>query len=163
MDAIMTEPKTPLTYVRPDHTAVLTCPHCGRQKTIQADSFKGHKHKLKVKCTCQKIFTSILEFRKRVRKKTNLRGTYINNTQNTNGNIIIRNLSINGLEFTSYDAHDFKVEDELTITFNLDDEHMTEIRKDVIVRDVRRNSIGCEFERSGDFAFDGPLGFYVMS
>jgi len=162
-DAIMTEPKIPLTYVRPDNTAVLTCPHCGRQKTIQADSFRGHKHKLKVKYGCQNVFTVYLEFRKRQRKKTNLRGTYINNSQKTNGNIIIRNISVSGLEFTSYDAHDFKVDDELTVTFNLDDEHMTEIRKDIVVRDVRKNSIGCEFERAGDFAFDGPLGFYIMS
>ena len=158
---IMSKPKK--IRVRPDNTVVLTCTNCGFQKEAQAESFKDYKHAVRIKCSCQKTFMVFLEYRNRVRKKTNLRGTYINNTQNTNGNIIIRNLSINGLEFTSYDAHDFKVEDELTVTFNLDDEHMTEIRKDVIVKDVRRNSIGCEFERSGDFAFDGPLGFYVMS
>jgi len=159
----MTEAKIPLTYVRPDNTAVLTCPHCGRQKTIQAETFKGAKHKLKVKCGCQNVFTVHLEFRKRVRKKTNLRGTYINNTQNTSGNVIIKNISVSGLEFTSYDANDFKVNDELTLNFNLDDEHLTEIRKDVIIRDVRRNSIGCEFDQDQNLAFDGPLGLYIMS
>ena len=32
---------TKKTYVRPDNTAVLTCVHCGRQKVILAESFKG--------------------------------------------------------------------------------------------------------------------------
>jgi len=35
-------------YVSPDNSAVLTCPHCGLQKVILADSFRGYKHKLKV-------------------------------------------------------------------------------------------------------------------
>ena len=156
--------KTPTTYVRPDNTAVITCPHCGLQKTLQALSFKGHKHKLKVKCSCDKIFTANLEFRKKVRKNVNLRGTYINHSQkDKTGTIVVRNISLGGLEFTSFDIHDFKVDDELTLTFTLHDEHMSEITKTAVVRDIRSNSIGCEFERSGDYAYDGPLGYFIMS
>ena len=61
------------------------------------------------------------------------------------------------------DIQNFKIEDELTITFTLDDEQRTEIIKEVTVMDIRKNAIGCEFERGGDFAFDGPLGFYIMN
>jgi hypothetical protein len=163
-DAIMAKAKTPTTYVRPDNTAVITCPHCGRQKTLQALSFQGHKHKLKVKCSCDEIFTANLEFRKKVRKNVNLRGTYINHSQkDKTGSIVIRNISLSGLELTSFDIQDFKVDDELTLTFTLHDEHMSVITKTAVVRDVRPNSIGCEFERSGDFAYDGPLGYFIMS
>jgi len=160
----MAEEKVKPTYVRPDKTAVITCPECGKQKTLQALSFKGHKHKLKVKCSCKEVFTVNLEFRKRIRKKVNLRGTYFNHSQDgKSGNIVVRNISLSGLEFTSFDIHDFKLEDEITLTFTLHDEHLSEIKKDAVVKGIRNNAIGCEFERAGEFAYDGPLGFYIMS
>jgi hypothetical protein len=152
------------TYVRPDNTAVITCPHCSRQKTLEAISFKGHKHKLNVKCACKNVFTVSLEFRRKVRKNVNLRGTYINHSQkNRSGNIVVKNISLSGLEFTSFDVPNFKVDDELTVTFTLHDEHLSEIRKEVTVRGVRQNSIGCEFDGTGDNVYDGPLGYFIMS
>lgn len=157
-------PKSIKSYVRPDHTAVISCPHCGRQKTIQVEAFTGSKSKIKIKCSCKNLFTVNLEFRKRVRKRTSLRGTYINHSKkNARGNIVVKNISVSGLEFSSVDIHHFEIEDELTVEFALDDEQRSDIKKDVVVKDIRNNSIGCEFERSGEFAFDGPLGFYIMS
>ncbi|KPK23097.1 MAG: hypothetical protein AMJ61_16295 [Desulfobacterales bacterium SG8_35_2] len=149
------------TYVRPDNTAVLTCVHCGRQKVILADSFKGYKHKIKVKCICNRVFTVNLEFRTRVRKKTHLRGTYINYSQNdSNGDLVIQDISVTGLSFTCSDVNKFKVGDELRLEFTLDDEHRTEIKKDVVVLDVRRRSVGCKYESAED-ALGSPLGYYV--
>ena len=160
----MPESKVSKTYVRSDNSAVLICPHCGRQKAIQMASFRSRKHKLKVKCGCNKIFTVNLEFRKRVRKKIHLRGTYINHLQkDSSGDLFIQNISVGGLEFTSSNVQKFKVGDELTIKFNLDDEQQSEISKDVIVREIRQRSVGCEFEASGESAFDESLGYYVMS
>jgi len=158
---IVPDSKVAKTYVRPDNTAVLTCTHCGTQKVVMADLFMGRKHKLKVKCSCQKVFTVNLEFRNRVRKQVNLRGTYINHSQkDCSGHLIIRNISVTGLAFTTYDARDFNVGDELSVEFTLDDEYKTEFRKDVIVRAVRHKSYGCEFEKSED-TFGSPLGHYV--
>ena len=151
-------------YVRPDNTAVLTCPKCGHQRTINIDSFKEHKSTLKVKCGCQNVFTVNLEFRKRVRKRTHLRGTYVNHSQDEiRGNLVVTNVSVSGLEFTSVDVANFKIDDELTIEFTLDDEHLSQIRKGAIVRGIRTKSVGCEFSGSGEYAFDGPLGFYIRS
>lgn len=152
------------TYVRPDNTAVITCPHCGLQKSVPVESFKGSKSTVKIKCGCKNVFTVNLEFRKRIRKRTSLKGSYTNHSQrNKRGSITIRNISVDGLEFSSMDVQTFKVDDELTVEFTLDDDQRSEITKEVIVRDVRKTSVGCEFERSGEFAFDGPLGFYIMS
>jgi hypothetical protein len=151
------------TYVRPDNTAVLTCVHCGRQKVILADSFKGYKHKLKVKCSCQNVFTVILEFRNRVRKRTNLRGTYINRSQeDSTGSLIVVDVSVTGLAFSSLDVKKFKVGDTLQLEFTLDDEYQTAIKKDVIVKDVRQRTVGCQFEISED-TFGSPLGYYIVS
>jgi len=160
----MSETKRVKTYVRPDNSAVLTCPHCGSQKAIPVESFRGRKSTIKIKCACSNIFYADLEFRKKKRKRTNLRGTYINQSQkNRRGPLIVQNISLGGLAFSSIDIKDFNVGDELTIEFKLDDEHMTEVRKDAIVVEVRTYTIACVFERGGEFAYDGPLGFYIMS
>ena len=59
-------------YVRPDNTAVITCPHCNRQKTVPVGSYMGSKSRVKIKCGCKNVFTVNLEFRKKktVRKPT---------------------------------------------------------------------------------------------
>ena len=150
------------TYVRPDNTAVLTCTHCGIQKVVKADTFKGYKHKLKVKCSCKETFLVYLEFRNRIRKKVRLRGTYINHSQdNSSGDLIVLDISVTGLAFTSVDIKKFNVGDELTVDFALDDEHQSEYSKEVIVRDIREMTIGCEYETSED-AFGSSLGHYIM-
>ncbi len=152
------------TYVRPDNTFVLTCPNCGFQQEIQAEDLKNYKNKLKVKCRCQKTFLVFLEFRNRVRKKTHLRGTYINHSQkDSSGFLIIQDISVTGLSFASLDLKNFKVDDELRVEFTLDDEHRTEISKDIIVTDVRKKSVGCEYDSSEEVAFGSPLGYYIMS
>jgi len=156
--------KVSKSYIRQDNTAVITCPHCGRQKTINTESFKQHKSRLKIKCACENMFTVDLEFRKRVRKPVSLKGTYTNHSQNNSkGDIRVRNISVSGLEFSTLDINNFKEGDELTLSFNLDDEHRTEISKEATVVAVRTATIGCEFAGTGNIAFDGPLGLYVMS
>lgn len=151
-------------YIRPDNTAVITCPDCGQQRTIDVGSFDEHKSRLKIKCSCKNVFTVNLEFRKRVRKRTHLRGTYVNHSQkDKRGSLVVTNVSVSGLEFTSIDVPNFKIDDELTIEFTLDDEHRSEIKKDAIVRGVRARSVGCEFPGAGEYAFDGPLGFYIRT
>jgi len=160
----MSDSKVSKTYVRPDNTFVLTCPHCGHQKIIPIGSLKGHKNELKIKCVCQKIFRVNLEFRKHVRKKPLLIGTYINHSQNdSSGFLIIRDISVTGLSFTSLDLKNFKVGDELRVEFALDDEHRTTFRKYIIVKDVRKNYVGCEYDSAEDVVFQSPLGYYIMS
>ncbi len=151
-------------YVRPDDTAVISCPHCRRQKTVPVDSYKGKKSQIKIKCGCKNIFVVDLEFRKKNRKETNLHGKYTNHSQkNSRGDIVVKNLSMGGLEFSTMDIDKFEVGDEVTVSFKLDDENRTTINKELIVRDIRKNTIGCEFEKSTQYAPDGPLGFYIMS
>ena len=150
-------------YVSPDDTAVISCPHCGRQKTVPVGSYKG-KARVKIKCGCKNVFAVNLEFRRNVRKKTNLLGKFTNHSQkNIRGDIAVQNLSMGGLNFVSMDIDKFMNGDEITVSFKLDNVDRTTIKKDAIVRFIHKNSAGCEFEKSGDYAPGGPLGFYVMS
>jgi hypothetical protein len=160
----MNMPESKKVYVRPDGTVVLTCPHCNIQREVQAESFKGYKHKLKVKCSCKETFMVFIEFRNRVRKKTNLRATYINHSQDdSSGFLTIQDVSVTGLSFSSRDLKNFKVGDILTVEFTLDDEYRSQIIKKIIIRDIRKNSAGCQYEDEDEVAFGSPLGYFVMS
>jgi len=146
-----------------DNTAVLICPYCSHWRRILADPFKGAKHKLKVKCFCNETFKVFLEFRKKVRKKRFLKGSYINHSQNTCRNdIVILDISVIGLAFSSLDEPTFNMGDDLSVEFTLDNEPRTNIKRDAIVRNVVHTRAGCEFKVS-DGGFYGPLGFYLMS
>ena len=46
-------------------------------------------------------------------------------------NIVVKNLSINGLEFVSMDVDKFEIDDEITVSFKLDNEERTTIKKTV--------------------------------
>jgi hypothetical protein len=158
----MSDSKVSKTYVRPDNTFVLTCPHCGHQKIIPIGSLKGHKNELKIKCVCQKIFRVNLEFRKHVRKKPLLIGTYINHSRNgSSGKLIIQDISLSGMAFRSLEVKNFKVGDALSVKFSLDDEYQTEINKEAIVMNVRYNLIGCVFKGTEN-SFGSKLGYYIM-
>ena len=149
------------TYVSPENTAVLICPHCNSQKTILVDSFKGYKHKLKIKCGCKNVFTVFLEYRDNIRRNSYLKGTYINHSQGgRRGNFTTKDISVTGLAFSCLDIKHFKEGDEISVEFTLDNTHQTEIKKKAIVKNVRQRVIGCEFKKMED-ALDHILELYV--
>jgi len=152
------------TYVRPNNRAVLICPYCGQWRRILADPFRGNKHKLKVKCFCNETFKVFLEFRKEVRKEKFLRGgSCIDHSQKgSRCDIVIIDISVTGLAFSSLDAPTLRIDDELGVEFSLDFGKGPNIKRDVIVKNIRHKRVGCEFELSGG-AFDGQLEYYVRS
>jgi hypothetical protein len=157
----MQKSEFPKTFVRPNGTAVLTCPYCDRQKEITVASFRGHKHKLKVKCFCKNSFTVFLEFRKSLRKITQLPGAFVNHSQNsTKCHLLVLDVSLIGLTFSSLDALIVNKGDELSIEFTLDDGHHTKISRDAIVRNIRPGAVGVEFEKTSGVV-DGSLGYYI--
>jgi hypothetical protein len=163
MNAILPKNRISKSYVRPDDTAVLTCPYCNQQKIILANSFIGYKRKLKVKCYCKQSFLVLLEFRRHIRKRAIMNGNYSNYSHKcSTGNLIIQEISLGGMSFTSLDIGNFKVGDKFRVDFTLNDEHLTEIKKDVVVRNIRQRTVGCEFKRPED-VYGGPLGYYIVN
>jgi len=151
------------TFVRPDGTALISCPHCNQKKNVPVSSCKGSKCRVKIKCGCENVFTVELDFRKKFRKKTNLPGKFTNQTRkNIRGDIIVKNLSMDGLGFTTEDIKKLQKGDEITVSFKLDNADETTIKKEVIVKNIRKNTVGCEFEKSSQYALDADLGFYMM-
>jgi hypothetical protein len=133
-------------FVSPDDTAVITCCNCHLQKIIPVSSYKGKKSQVKIKCGCKNVFTVELEFRKKFRKKTNLLCKYTKHSlKNQHGNINVTDLTLDGLGFTTFDLDKFMSGDEIEVSFKLDNLDRTAINKEVIVRNVRKDSISAVF------------------
>jgi transcription elongation factor Elf1 len=148
-------------FVREDGTTVLKCPHCRHARTVSVQKIKDKKKVIKVKCSCQKSYSVSLELRKMYRKNTNLKGRYVNlSLDNETGSMVVKDVSMGGIGFDAIGKNRIEVENELEVTFTLDDTHSSVIKKEVVVRIVRGNFVGCEFLHAHEY--DKALGFYLL-
>lgn len=147
-------------YVNPDGAAVIRCPDCEAVKTFGVEKFRGSKHLLKVKCGCRHLFQVRLEFRKFYRKPTKLTGEYVLPDKIHRGRMMVVNLSKRGLCVQVLGAHRLIPGQEIQVSFTLDDKHCSLIDRQVAVRQVEKNYVGCEF--MDNTSHDKVLGFYLM-
>ena len=141
-------------------TATLSCPDCARSKRIPVDRYIGKKHTIKVKCRCDTSFVAHLEFRKHYRKPTELQGLYrIISEGAGGGSAVIHNISKAGLGFTVSGVHNIQIGQKALIDFVLDNTKSTRLSKEVEIRTVNKNHIGCQFIPHQPFEKD--LGFYL--
>ena len=159
-------------FVSSDNEIKIHCPHCRHSRVVNIANLIVQQQVLRIKCRCKSIFSVELEFRKKKRKSTNLDGYYYNPTQESIPdlsqeihiravNCTIRNLSMNGVGFTVFNnRHNIQKEDKLIVKFKLDTATRLLIEKNVSVRVVNGNYIGCEFFDAEQN--DPKLGFYVL-
>jgi len=148
-------------FVREDGTTVVKCPSCGHARTVSVQRFKEKKKVIKVKCSCRESYTVSLELRKMYRRSTNLKGSYINTSLNNEiGMMIVKDVSMGGIGFEAIGGNRIEKEHELDVTFTLDDTHSSVIKKQVVVRIVNGNYVGCEFIHS--LEYNKALGFYLL-
>ena len=149
------------TFVKDDSQATIVCPACSVAKTISVEEFRHRQHVLKVKCNCGHSFSLQLEFRQFFRKETELQGVYDTKPPARGGGIAtIVNLSLIGACFEVRGVHDLKIGHKGSLVFTLDNRKETVLYRQVIIRSVDGNRIGCEFVE--DRAFEKELGFYLL-
>ncbi len=154
--------------VNKENLAAIKCPHCSTMKLISVKKFKGAKHSLNVKCTCNNSFSVSLDFREKYRKSTNITGKYakiepdVPTIEAPNLKCQIADLSLTGLALSIPGAHKLHVGDELVIAFTLDDKGATNIQRRVVVRVIGQGFVGCQFDEIESPAYDKALGFYLM-
>ncbi len=149
-------------FVRPDNTTTIICPACNEPKTISVTAYKHKRHTIKVRCKCKEVFTIQLDFRSVYRKPTNMPGNYTNlsSPNQENIDVIVTNISKGGLGFIApYPEYILKGQ-KLSIEFQLNDKKKTILTKTVIVQNVKKDHVGCEFESNQ--AFDKALGFFLQ-
>lgn len=148
-------------FVKPDETTMIVCPQCDSAKNISVAQFRHRNHVLKVRCKCGHSFRIQLEFRRHFRKNTDLSGTYdLQKPATGGGKLRIINLSLSGACFQIRGVHDLKIGQKGVVIFTLDNRKQTVLRKNVVIRNVKKNQIGCEFV--SDRAFEKELGFYLL-
>ena len=148
-------------FVREDGTTVLKCPFCRDARIVSVQKIKDKKKVVKIKCSCQESYSVSLELRKLYRKSTSLSGRYVNlSLNNENCRMIVKDVSMGGIGFEAVGKTHIKKEDEIEVTFTLDDTHSSVIKKQVVVKMVRDKFAGCEYVQPR--AYDKTLGFYLL-
>jgi hypothetical protein len=146
-------------FVKPDKGTTIVCPVCNADKLISVKQFRNRSHLIKVKCKCGNSFKVQLEFRRHYRKYTDLEGTYNLASPAVGGIANLINLSLTGVCFEVRGIHELQIGQKGTITFTLDNRKQTALFKNVTIRTIKNNRIGCEF--LDDTAFEKDLGFYL--
>jgi len=141
--------------------AIIKCPQCGTTRTVNAAKLNNPRGPLQARCKCGTAFHILFDVRKAYRKQTRLNGHYVKDSAGEKqGRIIVRNISVSGIGFTTLTKHNLKQGDKVRLKFTLDDARRSEIEKTGVVKVVNEKSVGCQFTDSGQQ--DDPLGFYLM-
>ncbi len=148
-----------LFYVDVTGRVTLICPHCHRQKVLDAQPYKDVSTALQVNCTCGETFHSLFEFRKNFIKRVNLDGVYEDPKTGENGSIVIHQLSIEGAGFIITAPHNVKHGQTLTLHFKLDNALQTPVDRRLKVTSVKNDQVGGIFVGA---LRNKTVGFYLM-
>ena len=156
--------KTRKLLVKENDIAVVTCPSCGQTKNLSASQYKENRiRELRIKCGCDAFFDICLEFRKHPRLETRLLGKSINlSNHRESQDVIVKNISLGGICICPFSKnHRTRKDDQLQVSFTLNNSKQTLIETKVSVRSVSSDFIGCEFNSTDHFKT--ALGFYLIS
>ena len=107
-------------YVGYTNQVTIVCPKCGLEKNKIVFKFKDTHKRLKAKCKCGEVFRFILDFRKYYRKNVRLSGEYFVQGKDEKGEIIIKDISITGINFETLKPHNISKDDTVELKFTLD-------------------------------------------
>lgn len=148
-------------FVKADDIASLRCPYCSFVKDVTVGKFRHNRHTIKAKCNCGKTFLVSFDFREHYRKRTELSGMYTLTAQvaHKSGQAQINNISRGGLSFSVSGIHNINAGQHAVVKFTLNNKKQTELTKRVIIKNVNKNTVGCEFVNQSTLGKD--LGFFL--
>ncbi len=148
-------------YANTNDDVKITCPQCCTSKSFSADQYVTAKRGIKARCTCGHVFRCIIEFRKSYRKVVDFAGDYRNKKTGESGRMTVENISLGGIDFVNLTHGNLIMKhDILEVSFHLDDNSRTFVKREVKVTASNENSISAAFARSQ--LYDKDLGFYLM-
>jgi len=162
-------------YVGSDNSATVTCPHCKTRYKVNAGKVTTRGRSSKLKCKCERSFSVFFEYRENPRRDLHVKGYYrtikevhvrgqYRTVPTAKGftEMIVRDISRNGIGFVVQAGHELKIGDKVEVMFTLDDLDQSRTERTAVVRRIAEgNYIGCEFMDVGDF--DEATGFYVIT
>lgn len=155
-------------FVTGDSMAVFECPECKKSKAVDVSRYKGIKQviRIKVKCPCGYSFSVVLERRKSYRKKVNFPGSYtyfLSDNKRERGMMTVKDLSLSGIKIKLNVKKDFKIGNNLSVEFRLDDQNRSFVKKDAVIRTIYDQNLGVEFTSiDSSNPSDAAIGFYMF-
>jgi hypothetical protein len=146
-------------YVTGNNEATIICDSCGKWKRVNVARYLDLNKPVKIKCSCEAVFSVTFEKRQYYRKKVNLYGTCSMHGMGEE-QIFIKDISRGGLGFT-ISKGTIKKGDTLTVEFVLDNNARSTISENVIVRSVKDGFIGAQFVSPCENT-KKVLGFYLL-
>ena len=132
-------------YVDENNQARIVCNKCGINKNLDVTEFKDTHKKLKAKCRCGEVFRLTLDFRRHYRKNVRLAGEYFVQEKDEKGEILIKDISMTGINFATLKPHNFSKDDTVELKFALNNTMRTRVQESVkIIRIIDRN-IGAQY------------------
>jgi len=151
-------------YVNKNDTITIRCLACKKTRSLSAASLKSKPHTLKVQCPCTNTFAVDIEFRRSYRKDVHIAGGYrkMHEGKGEERSCVVRDISVGGLGITILHGTSVQVEDELIVTFRVDDRQRNKIDTAVKVRHVDSGKkIGGEFIDAQDASRSEVIAFYL--
>ena len=148
--------------------AHLACNACYRQRIVKMDEIRSLGTRIKATCPCGQTMLVRIELRREFRKTVQLEGIFIRAPLNQMapnnaewGRMTVCNISRHGLGFIPLGLPDLQINDRFQVKFTLNNTAKSVIQKEVAVRSVASDTVGCEFTRKDPC--DVTIGFYMMT
>jgi hypothetical protein len=153
--------KMEIIYAGETNHVTITCPKCGLKKNADVTNFKDTHKRLKARCRCGEVFRVGLEFRKYFRKTVQLSGEYFDQEKDEKGEILIEDISMTGIRFSTLEPHNISRNDTVELKFTLDNPMRTEINTLVKIRWIVDLNVGAQYVDQNRFKQD--LVFYLTT
>ena len=132
-------------YVDENSRATIICPKCKAEERLDVTDFKDTHKRVKAKCKCGEIFRITLEFRKHPRKNVLFAGEYFVQEKDEKDYILIKDISMNGINFLTVRPNNFSMGDTVELKFTLENPMRTEIQTPIEVKWIIDNNVGGQF------------------
>jgi hypothetical protein len=136
-----------------NHVTVI-CPKCGLKKNINVFKYKETHKRLKAKCKCGEVFRLSLEFRRFHRRIVRLTGEYFVQEKDEKGEVLIKDISMTGINFEAIKPHNIAKHDTVEVKFTLDNSDKTELYTLVKIIWAKDLNVGGRFIDQGLYKQD---------
>lgn len=153
-------------YVSPQGSVIFVCTHCDANRHINAEAFRKKKHTIKLRCTCGTVFTIDLDFRENYRKQVDIPAVIHGATEGLDHPMpcTVTDLSMDGVAFRINQPFDIQQEDQLQITFQLDNKRKAEVNRTIeIVHLGPDNVLGGRFIDTVIESEEKALYYYLLN
>jgi len=153
--------KEKVCFVAGKGPANIICEKCGFIRVVTSEEVPLLKEPFSFHCKCGNAFPCRIDERKNYRKSTQLSGEYVNRRTSRKDNMVVIDISFEGIGIMVFNAYDLQQGDLLDVDFALNDARETEIKRTVRIKRISKKRIGCDFLK--DRAYDKHLGFYLLN